>query len=107
MIFIHDLRHYVTLMKRNIRENEDGTFTESWSEADTVWAKIMPLTGREALGEGWENLHSPAQKFKVALRFRKGQSERIKWEDKILACLCPPVADERRRWMTYFMYAVS
>jgi head-tail adaptor len=107
MTIIQDLRHRVVLLKRQIREEADGSFTESWTAGDAVWARILPCLGREMQGEGWNALTAEAQiKYKVTMRFRRNAFHRLQWEDTILALLCPPIIDGCRRWMTCLTYEV-
>ena len=107
MIRIQELRHRVALLKRRVVEEQDGSFTESWQEGDAVWAQVIPCMGREAFGEGWNTVTPVRAKYKVTMRFRKVRFGRIKWENVILALLCPPLIDQRRQWMVCLMYAVG
>jgi head-tail adaptor len=94
------------LLNRTIHENEDGTFTQLWKSSRVTWAGITPLTGREAYGEGWENLHGQAGKYKVVLRFQPEKFMRIEWGKIMLALLCAPLYDHRRQWTTCLTYEV-
>jgi head-tail adaptor len=107
MTRIQELRDRVVLLKRRVVEEEDGSFKEHWTEGDSVWAQIIPCVTRETLGEEWNTLTPSHAKYKVMMRFRHGRFMRIKWDEKILALLCPPLIDQRRKWMTCFMYAVG
>lgn len=107
MTKIQELRHRVVLFKRQIKEEVDGSFTESWTSGDAVWAKIVPYAGREAQGEGWHAVTEGGQaKYKVTIRYRRAPFHRLQWEDAALALLCAPIIDERRQWVTCLMYMV-
>ena len=107
MTKIHDLRDRVTLLKRSVVEGEDGSFQEKWKEKDEVWAHVTPLIGREVLGEEWNTLKSTTSKYKIILRYRRYRFSRVIWEERILGLLCPPMADQRRQWITCLMYEVG
>lgn len=104
---IQELRHRVILLKRRVIEEADGSFKEVWQEGDAVWAQIVPCMGREAFGEGWNNLNPAHTKYKVTLRYRKGWFRRIQWEDITLALLGSPLKDPHRQWITCLMYALG
>jgi head-tail adaptor len=107
VIKLGDLRTRVVLLKRRVIEEENGAFTEVWQEGDSVWAEVISCVGREAFGEGWNNLASVQAKYKVTMRFRRGRFARIKWGDITLALLCAPLIDQRRQWMSCLMYVVG
>jgi head-tail adaptor len=107
MMRIQELRNRVVLLKRRIVEEQDGSFTESWEEGTPVWAKVVSCMDRETFGEEWNNMNPVQAKYKVTMRFRREQFARIKWEDRILALLCPPLIDQHRCWMVCLMYGVE
>jgi head-tail adaptor len=107
MTRIQKLCNRVTLLKRRLVEEEDGSFKELWEEEGTLWAQVNPYMGREALGEGWNSFNPVPLKYKVTLRFRHGQFTRISWEGATLALLCPPLIDVRRRWLVCLTYALG
>lgn len=107
MTHINDLRDRVTLLKRHIVEEKNGTFTETWQEGGFRWAKVIPCENREILGEGWNVLNPGRVKYKVTLRYHRGRFERLKWKALTLALLCPPLKDARCQWMHCFMYVVG
>lgn len=107
MTHLNTMTDRIVLLKRRIIEETDGSFKEHWEEGGAVWAQILPCFGREALGEGWNNLSPTQAKYKVTLRYHKGHFSRIKWENTILAMLCPPTIDQRRRWMMCLMHEIG
>lgn len=107
MIKIHDLRQRVTLMKRKVVETEDGSFQEMWVKGDEVWAQVLPIMGREELGEGWNGTQAIQGKYKVTIRFRKNRFDRIHWEARVLGLLSPPYSDQQRQWLVCLMYEVG
>lgn len=126
MIRIQELRHRVTLLKRRIREEADGSFKEIWQEGDSVWAQVLScrdmaggLTSgliKGTFGEGWNNLTPVQMTYKVTMRFRsgfeRGRFKRInlsfqEGETITLALLGPPLIDQHRQWMTCLMYTLG
>ena len=104
---IQDLRERVVLLKGRIIEQPDGSFKETWEEMDEVWAQVSGIGSREIFGEGWNVLTPIQSKYKVLLRHRKKQFTRLKWQNITLGLLCAPITDQRRQWMTCFMYGVE
>lgn len=115
MTRIHELRHRVTLLRRRVTEEEDGSFAEYWQEGDPVWARVVPCPVRETArgtGEGWNHFPAIPLKYKVTMRVHQGRFERVRvsfreGEDITLAMLCPPVVDPRRQWMSCIMYELG
>ena len=107
MTKIHQLRDRVVLIKRRVIEQANGSFKEFWQEGDSVWAQVIPWGGREVYGENWNNFTASALKFKMVLRFRRGRFVRVKWQNMTFALLCPPISDQRRQWMTCWMYVLG
>ena len=44
-----DLRHRVTIQSRSTSQDSFGQELTTWSDVATVWAAVVPLTGRELL----------------------------------------------------------
>lgn len=107
MTRIQELRNRVVLLKRRIKEEQDGSFTESWEKGTSVWAKVLPYMGREAFGEEWNTVNPVQAKYKVTMRFRREKFTRLQWENLTLTLLCPPIIDQQRCWMVCLMYEVS
>ncbi len=42
-----ELKHRIKYQTKTNTEDSSGSFTESWTDAATVWAKIRPISGRE------------------------------------------------------------
>jgi SPP1 family predicted phage head-tail adaptor len=42
-----DLRHYVTILSKVNTTDEEGGFTENWSDGTTVSASVDPVTARQ------------------------------------------------------------
>ncbi|MCE3230912.1 MAG: Phage head-tail joining protein [Alphaproteobacteria bacterium] len=107
MTRIQELCNRVVLLKRRVREEEDGSFTEDWQDRGALWAKIVPYGQWEVFGEGWNNRNFGRGRYKVTMRFHREQFDRIQWEHITLALLCPPLIDPRRQWMSCFMYGIG
>ncbi|MBX9805601.1 MAG: head-tail adaptor protein [Alphaproteobacteria bacterium] len=107
MTHLNSLRSRIVLLRRRVVEEKDGSFTEKWEEGDAVWAQVLPCSVRDSIGEGWNNLNPSQGKYKVTLRFRLRRFSRVKWEGTTLSLLSPPLIDERRQWITCFMYDIG
>ncbi|MBM3467891.1 MAG: hypothetical protein FJX71_00475 [Alphaproteobacteria bacterium] len=107
MTRIQELKDRIILLRRHIVEEKDGSFKENWQQINYVWAKIVCFIGQESYGENWNNVAPPQTKYKVTMRYHRMKFARIKWDEIILALLCPPLIDETRQWMTCLMYKVG
>jgi len=65
---IGELRHRVTLRKKEIAEDALKQQSEVWTDIATVWARIEPLSGREYFAARQENAEVTA---KITIRYRK------------------------------------
>jgi len=67
---IGELRHRVTLRKKEIAEDALKQQSEAWADIATVWAAIEPLSGREYFAARQENAEVTA---KITIRYRKAE----------------------------------
>lgn len=68
MIKIGELRHGVTLQKKEITEDDLKQQAENWMDVDRVWAAVEPLSGREYFVARQVNSEVSA---KITIRYRK------------------------------------
>jgi len=66
---IGELRHRVTLRKKEITEDALKQQSEVWTDIATVWARIEPLSGREYFAARQENADVSV---KVVIRYLPG-----------------------------------
>lgn len=100
---IGNLRCKIILLKRKVKEQEDGGFEESWQEGDAVWAQVIALKQKDGGDhEDW-NGQILSTTYGVKIRYRKGPFARIKWEDKTLRLVSKPQADPQRRWLEFLV----
>jgi len=66
---IGELRHRVTLRKKEIAEDALKQQSEVWTDIATVWARIEPLSGREYFAARQENADVSV---KVVIRYLPG-----------------------------------
>ncbi len=100
---IGSLRQKIILLKRKIKEQEDGEFEETWQEGDTVWAQVTACKQKDGgEGEEWDG-QILATTYAVKIRFRKGSFVRIKWEDRVLRLVSKPQADPEKRWLEFLV----
>ena len=76
------LRHLVTIQTRSTtRDVTSGQLEESWTNGDTVWAAVLPMSGREL--EQAQAIHAQV-KTKIVMRYTSNVSaeSRIKFGDR-------------------------
>lgn len=83
MLAAGQLRHLVTIQERSTtRDSVSGQVVEDWTDGDTVWAAVQPLSGKELE-------HAQAIKAqintKIVIRFHAGvtPASRIKFNDRL------------------------
>lgn len=62
-----DLRHRVTFQVRSAIQDSFGGQSESWSDVATVWADVLPLSGRELMSAQAVNVELS---HKVTIRYQ-------------------------------------
>ena len=99
---IGSLRHRVIIEALQTAPDGGGGVTESWTEIDTVWARISPRIGREVVHADRITgmlIHEIFIRYRAdvqpAMRFRKGQRvfhiqacEDVDERGAMLKCLC-------------------
>ena len=66
---IGELRHRVTLQRKEITEDALKQQSEVWTDIATVWARIEPLSGREYFAARQENADISV---KIIIRYLPG-----------------------------------
>lgn len=96
---IGELRHRIQFQEAALVDDGYGGQVETWSEFETVWARVEPLSTRERMF---------AQKLegnvthKIKIRYLEGitTAMRISFKGRIFKILGPPInLDERGRWL--------
>ena len=60
-----DLSERITLMKRQIGEDDNGDIQQVWNLTERLWAKITPLFFNDKNGqEGWNEEKKPTRVFR-------------------------------------------
>ena len=96
---IGEMNKRVTLQGRVVTQSSSGAVTETWSDLDTVWAKIQPLKGREF----WQAQQTSSElDVRVTIRYRKNIStvERVKYGNRYFNIVAVIDADERHRFLS-------
>ena len=83
---IGELRHRVTLQKKEITEDDLKQQTENWMDVAAVWAAIEPLIGREYFAAQQVNAEVSAR---ITIRYRKGiiPDMRVVFDDRVFDIL--------------------
>lgn len=78
---IGKLRHRIAIQEATVTQSDTGYAVKTWSTVTTVWGRIEPLSGREAL---IAQQISPELSHKVTLRYYPDLTpeHRIKFNDR-------------------------
>lgn len=64
------LRHRLQLQQlQAVQDTDDGTVAEAWADVDTVWAEIVPLSGRELMAAASVQA---SVNTRITIRWREG-----------------------------------
>lgn len=98
---IGSLRRRVTLQAETRVSDEAGGYTVGWSNVATVWAEIVPVSGREAYGA--RRLEGRVT-HRVRMRFRPfvTTSMRIAHEGRVFNIRAVLDRNEAGRWLELF-----
>ena len=69
------MRYRITIEQNCGNQDEYGNITNEWIDVCTVWADIVPLSGREYLAA--EQNMSETQ-FKIYIRYREGVTAKMR-----------------------------
>ena len=75
------LNRRITLQYQTKVSNGMGSFTVSWADAATVWAKAWTVSSAEGLG-GMQTTMTRIQKFLIRFRSVLKPSWRVKWGER-------------------------
>lgn len=92
-------RQRVTVESRSITRDSFGQDSESWSEVATIWAEVIPLTGRElAIAQQLraDVTHKVLARYMPSLVAIDPEA-RIRFRGRVLAIQAVIDVDERRR----------
>ena len=94
MIHAGELNKRVTIQYQAIARDSYGAETITWTDVDTVWAKIQPLRGREYFDA--KQIQAEAS-IKISIRYRTGinPTMRLKYADRYFYILEMQNVDER------------
>ena len=95
---IGEMNKRVILQGRVVTQTSSGAVTETWSNLDTVWAKIQPLKGKEF----WQAQQMSSElDVRVTIRYRKNIStiERVNYGNRYFDIVAVIDADEKHRFL--------
>ena len=98
MVAIGEMRERVTIQTATLQADSIGGATPSWSDVDTVWARVEPLSGSE--GEAQDQLQS-SQLYRITIRYRNDitAAHRITWRGTAMNIRALANPDERRHFL--------
>jgi SPP1 family predicted phage head-tail adaptor len=70
-----NLRNYITIQQKTLKENSNLEKIESWATFATVWAEILPLTGREFWASKQVNSEVTG---KIRIRYLSGVTSKMR-----------------------------
>lgn len=91
---IGTLRHRIQIQTKTISEDSLKQQIESWTDVDTVWARIEPLSGREYF-QARQEIAEVSVKVTVRYRNDIAPSMRLRFEDRIFEVLSVINPEER------------
>lgn len=92
------LRHRVTIQQKSVTRDSYGAEVVTWTDLDTVWAAVEPLSGREYLAA----LQTQAEvTTRIRLRYRSDlvvePEMRVTWDGHTYDVLAAIETQARRR----------
>lgn len=88
-------QHRVTIQERADTTDEEGGFTENWTDLKTIWASILPIQARQQFV--YKSINVDATHL-IRIRGMIDVSEtinRVKWGDRIFEILTVENLQER------------
>ena len=99
------MRYRITLQEPGINQDDYGNIIDDWRDVATVWADIVPVSGREYFGANQQNSET---QYKIYIRYLAGITPKMRIlhndvEYQILAVL----ADKRAGYTTIMCKVVE
>lgn len=96
-----ELRHRVTIQGTTAVQDSSASYSESWSDLVTTWARVRPMNGREYFAAHQEQ---SAVTHEIVMRFRRGVNTamRLKFDSRIFDIESVINYDERNEWMIIY-----
>ena len=76
---IGKLRHRIEIQAKTPTQDSYGEITYSWATADTVWAQVMPLKGREL--EHAQQIQAETD-YKMIIRYNSTVKHRVVYDSR-------------------------
>ena len=94
---INDLRERITLQTLEKTPDEMGGYTESWTDATTVWACFKAVT------------KTKCAHYQVSIRpgIKVDPTMHVKWQGKLFAILDKPLLDSQKDSLNFFMILIG
>lgn len=99
-----DLRERVVIQEAVESPDGGGGAALTWRDIATVWAEIIPLSGREQIEAGGL-VGVSAYRVNIRRRVDVTSAHRLVWGETTLVIKSPPTADVRRRMSTFLCEA--
>ncbi|HLD95056.1 MAG TPA: hypothetical protein VI959_00235 [Alphaproteobacteria bacterium] len=90
----------VKLLKKTIKQRDDGEVEVSWKDSYTVWGRVIPTKPKAVLKEeGWgeeafKRVSPNDWVYKLLLKCTSVQFDGVLWRDQIFVLLGRPFTDE-------------
>jgi len=84
------LRHRVSIEQFSATTDEVGDPVETWTPVDTVWANVLPISGREFFASKQVNAETT---HRVFMRYRAAltANHRLVFQGRVLDISAPPI----------------
>jgi SPP1 family predicted phage head-tail adaptor len=102
---IGKLRYRISLQEYSSTRDKDGFVTKDWNTVATVWADIVPVSGKEYFSQDTE---TSVVTYKVYIRYREDvlSSMRIVWEGHTFE-IVSALGDKRSGLLTLMAREIS
>lgn len=84
------LRHRVVLQSPTVTRDEAGGVVSAWADVATVWAEVVPFTGREKIAAGAEQ-NELDTRIRIRYRADVDAGWRVLWRGRMFEVQGPPV----------------
>lgn len=90
MVAAGKLRHRVVLQEPAVTRDAAGGTESAWVDVNTVWAEVVPFTGREKLAAGAEQSELDTR---IRMRYRPDVDSgwRVLWRGRLFEVQGPPI----------------
>lgn len=102
---IGKLRYRIAIQEPGSNQDDYGNIVDDWQDVATIWADIVPVSGREYFGANQQNSETS---YKIYIRYLDGITAKMRiLHDGVVYEILAVLADKRAGYITLMCKVVE